>query len=120
MKSCPRLEQMVVVEEKYSFTPDCMKAATRHKRQNGDRKSSLGHLKVSTETVSTAAFDKKSILSTASGRQIISTYLAASVSSLDVRQDLVLIVDSELTAGGDRECNCDGACACVPKFSVPL
>lgn len=117
-QSCPLLQQLVVVEEKYSFTPDSMKAATQQLRHSQDNKASIGHLKVAAELVSATSFDKKSVVTTAAGRKVISSYLAANVSSLTIKQDLTLFVDSELTIATD--CQCDGACACMQQFAVPL
>lgn len=113
MRCCPVLRQIVIVEEKYSFTPDSMKAATRQKRETKDRKSSIAHLKVADELVNSAAFDKKSVLSTASGRKTISTCLAANVSSLDIKGNIVLVIDSELTIESEAGSDCQ-------PFSVPI
>ena len=70
-RKLPNLDRMVICEEKYSFTPDDFKAATRAKRQCKDQLS-IAHLKVGDEIVSDAQYSKPSIVTTSEGKELIS------------------------------------------------
>ena len=66
------------------------------------------------------SFDHKNIIATAEGKRLISTYLAAKVTELDFKQNLVLDVDSELHL---KNCSCSEetrhSCKCS-KYSTPF
>ena len=59
----PCLKYLVVCEEKYKFTPDDFKAATRAQRKV-TTSYSISHLKTSEEVLSDDKFDKPSLVST--------------------------------------------------------
>ncbi|XP_070203435.1 uncharacterized protein [Littorina saxatilis] len=120
LKFGPDIKKIVVVEEKYSFTPDLMKAATRTRREPKTTSASIGHLKVSEELISRNTYDKSSITSTSSGKQAVSSYLAANISSLEIKNDIMLMVDSELHVKGGCQCQDASNCGCSPLFAVPL
>lgn len=115
----PAIKKLVVCEEKYSFTPDSLKAATREQRKSRDSAITTFHLKTSDDIVSSAAFNKKAIIETAKGKSLISTYLAANISQLQLKTNLTLVLDSELHLKG---CVCQEAsasCRCN-LYTVPL
>ncbi len=114
----PRMKRLVICEEKYSFTPDDFKAATREQRQTKDR-GSIAHLKTVDEMISDKAFNKEAVVTTAEGKCLISKYLAANMKKVNIRKDIIIDVDSELNIEG---CTCvaqQGICEC-PKHAVPL
>ena len=120
LRSCPQLRHMVLVEEKYSFTPDSMKAATREQRKPKDDKATIGHLKLASELVSMNTFDHKSVIATAEGRKVVSEFLAENLDKVDIKEDVSIYVDSELHMK-EKECICEGACVCDKHpFAVPI
>ena len=62
----PRVDQIVVVEEKYSFTPDTFKAATRDQRVSST--PSIHHLKTGREMLSAERFDKGACITSPEGK----------------------------------------------------
>ncbi|CAC5411500.1 unnamed protein product [Mytilus coruscus] len=113
-----RLKRLVVCEEKYSYTPDDLKAATREQRQKS-RNSSIAHLKLSTEMINEHKFQKEAITSTLEGKIQISTYLVKHADQLKLNNNITLDFDSEYILQG---CQCeDGneSCQCK-RYAVPL
>ena len=111
----PRVEHMVICEEKYLLTPDDLKAETRAKRQKSTS-ISIAQLKQQEEIVSEDRLSKAAVRSTAEGKSTISTYLAKNISKLPLFKDLTIDIDSEAYLG---TCNCGGACQCA-SFGTPI
>ena len=113
-----KLSRIVVCEEKYKFTPDPFKAAT-HQQRKGKKAESISHLRTESEMLSHQTFKKDALLTTAEGKALISTYLGQNVSKLELKNDIVLDIDSELYTEG---CVCKTtvqSCQC-PTYSVPI
>ena len=114
LKECPNTKEIVVCEEKYSFTPDGMKASTREKRQ---KVGGIGHLKTPEAIISLEKMDKKAIKESAWGRKVISTFLADHVAYLTLSSNVKVIIDSELRL--ENECACgEEKCTCA-SYSNP-
>ncbi len=118
LRDFPNAERMVICEEKYSFTPDAFKAATRTKRKK-TTKNSIVHLKRGSEIISLDVFDKQAACSTSEGKALISTFLAANVNKLNVKRSLILDIDSEWIM---EACKCvdQGKCKCQGCYAVPI
>ena len=112
-KLLPALKHLVVSEEKYRFTPDNFKAATRAQRTK-KTKASIAHLRTSQEMMSKATFNKESLVSTSEGKVLISKYLAQNVESLCIKRDILLDIDSELILSG---CDCEDRDTCTCNVS---
>ena len=95
LKDYAGLKRIVVCEEKYSYTPDDFKSATRAQRQKSSG-TSISHLKIATEILSDDIMTKSAIIHTEMGKRLIGNYLAKSVSKLDIKHDLILDIESEL------------------------
>ena len=54
------IDRIVICEEKYSFTPDDFKAATRQQRKK-ERSMTISHLKTHDEILSTDTFDRNAV-----------------------------------------------------------
>ena len=114
----PSVQSMVVCEEKYEFTPDVLKGATRAQRsRNSD--SSIAHLKTGEEIICDSTFSKSSITSTDEGKVMISSYLADKAYRLDIRRDLELVIDSGLKIL-DCSCTPELCHTSCKKYAVPL
>ncbi|CAG2186631.1 unnamed protein product [Mytilus edulis] len=112
----PLLKHLAICEEKYNFTPDDFKAATRAQRKT-NQKQSISHLKTAEEVLSAEKFDKTSLISTTEGKVITSTYLAKNISQLDLKQTITLDIDSELQM---TTCTCEKRkCTCT-RFCTPI
>ena len=94
LKDYARLKRIVVCEEKYSYTPDDFKSATRAQRQKSSG-TSIRHLKIATEILSDDIMTKSAIIHTEMRKCLISNYLAKNVIKLDIKHDLILDKDSE-------------------------
>ena len=112
----PQIERMVICEEKYLFTPDDFKAATQNQRMKS--KSGIAHLKSQKEMLGAEKFYKESLIRTAEGKSVISKYLAANISQLHLRKDIVIDVDSELNVTGCY-CGTSENCNCI-IYSTPI
>ena len=114
----PSLQAMVICEEKYKFTPDILKSATREQRSL-KHDSSIAHLKKGEEMLCESTFSKGSIISTLEGKISISNYLAENASQLEIYKDLELVIDSELKTSG---CTCatETCVATCQKYAEPL
>ena len=113
----PNLNHVVICEEKYQFTPDDLKFLTREKRKKAD-KVTITHLKDDNEIVSNEKFSKSSIVGTARGKQLVSTYLAQHIEDLQVNENVTIDIDSEFILSGCT-CSLKGACNCC-RFSRPI
>ena len=69
IESMPQVKQIVVVEEKYTFTPDMLKAATRSQRMKATQ--SIHHLKTSTEMLSAETFKREACATSTEGKSLI-------------------------------------------------
>ena len=114
----PSLQSMVVCEEKYEFTPDVLKGATRAQRSKKSD-SSIAHLKTGEEIICDSTFSKSSVTSTDEGKVMISNYLADNASQLEVQRDLELIIDSGLKTL-DCSCTTEVCRTSCKKYAVPL
>ena len=94
MITFPKLRTLQMSEEKYRFTPDQFKAATRAQRVKDDLHS-IAHLRESQAIISEAAFSKSSA-TTSHGKALLSTYLPANAHKLDIKRYCKIICDSEL------------------------
>jgi hypothetical protein len=113
----PSTHTIVICEEKYSFTPDILKHATRQQR-HVKRTASIGHLKSGSQIISAENFSREAILNTIEGKCLISNYLAENVHLLKLKYDLTLIVDNEHITSGCT-CAAKSACTCT-KFCTPI
>jgi hypothetical protein len=110
------LKHLVICEEKYKFTPDDFKAATRAQRKV-TTSYSISHLKTSEEVLSDDKFDKPSLVSTAEGKSIASTYLAKNIEALDIKENNIIDIDSELHIS-TSSCH-ENTCTYLP-FCTPI
>ena len=115
----PYLERMIICEEKYSFTPDTFKAATRDQRRQSTKPSSISHLKSGRELLSAEIFSKSACMTSPEGKSLISTYVAQNADKLNIKHNIIIDIDSEMYVEG---CTCsknsDG-CKCE-KFCIPV
>ena len=116
-------QRMIIREEKYHFTPDDLKLATRAGRKKQDT-SSIGHLKQMEEIVSDNTIDCSAIKSTSVGKISIGNYLAQHAGSIKMDHDLILDIDSELIM---HPCECEARsmarCVCPElkkSFCTPM
>ena len=120
----PCLENIILIEEKYTFTPDHFKAATKQQRNDTKKKSNkkIGHLKEQSEIVNENYLDKNAISKTELGKRAMTTYPASKLSEIKVPAGTSLIVDSEFVMV--EKCVCskelsNTECTCS-KYAVPL
>ena len=111
-------ERLVICEEKYSFTPDDFKAATRKQREV-QKTTTIAHLKAGENIISDSKFNKEAVITTAEGKYLISNFLAANIEKINLKKDLVLDIDSELHRGGCL-CQRDVAVCSCEMYAVPL
>ena len=113
----PNVNHIVICEEKYSYTPDDLKANTRAKRQKKE-KISITHLKEEHEIISSTKLSKRAVTMTATGKSLISSYLAKNTDLLEIKSKLTLDIDSEAIT---CTCSCDNKdqCTCSP-FCTPI
>ena len=109
----PNINRMVLCEEKYRFTPDDLKAATRANR-NKKVDVSISLLKTDDEMVSSENIDTTAIKSTGTGRIGIGNYLAEHAGQMQINHNLTLDIDSEYNlhqcqclASSEYECRCE-------------
>ena len=119
IKDYPAVKNIVVCEEKYSFTPDILKYATRKQRQVR-KTSSVAHLKAGEQILSKDTFSRDAIMNTAEGKFLISNFLAENIHLINIESDLSLIVDSEFVTA----CSCSKIFPCTlgqcDKFCTPV
>lgn len=108
VSSLPNLKRIVICEEKYSFTPDDFKASTRLKREKKE-KITIAHLKEENEIVSKENFSKQAAVSTMSGKKLISKFLTKQLKYVDLKNNLIVDIDSEAYLS-ECECQNDDHC----------
>ncbi|CAG2244896.1 unnamed protein product [Mytilus edulis] len=115
----PNMNRIVICEEKYSFTPDDFKAATRVKRQKTSA-TSISHLKLESRILSDDKMSKSALIQTELGKRLISNYLARNLQNLDIKSDIIVDIDSELVL--NTSClHTEGDCSCPYKsYSTPI
>lgn len=96
----PNLKRLVICEEKYSFTPDSFKAATREQRTSKSSRQSISYLKISSGMLSSDRIDKRALIETREGKLFISQYLAENVTKLSLKTNVTPEIDSELHLHG--------------------
>ena len=98
-------------EEKYSFTPDDFKAATRQQRKR-DKDRTISHLKTRDEIISKTSFDK-GVIKTDEGKNLIGTYLGRHADEIKLKENVIIDIDSESQIAG---CKCkDASSNCICK-----
>ena len=115
----PKLEQLALCEEKYSYTPNDFKAYTREQRKKQNI-NTISHLKTGSSIISHTVFCQSSAVETEEGKKLVSNYLAQNAHRLNVGRTLTLDIDSELHT--EKDCKCqikDGACNC-PTHAIPI
>ncbi|KAH3891472.1 hypothetical protein DPMN_015574 [Dreissena polymorpha] len=114
----PNVQELAICEEKYQFTPDDFKAATRSQRVS-KKAYSVTHLKTSEEMLSSETFHKNSIVTTPQGKSLISTYLARNIHKIKVQKPITISIDSELHMSN---CSCPEhpKCCCCPRYAHPI
>jgi len=118
MRTYSNLDRIVLVEEKYSFTPNDLKAATRLKRQK-DSEGAIAHLKDASETLTNEKFDRTAITTTEAGKRAISVYLAEHMSKMSIMKNIEIDLDCEYQRAN---CHCprsDDICGCASAYAVP-
>ncbi|VDI71124.1 Hypothetical predicted protein [Mytilus galloprovincialis] len=118
----PNMNRIViceVCEEKYSFTPDDFKAATRVKRQKTCA-TSISHLKLESRILSDDKMSKSALIQTELRKRLISNYLARNLQNLDIKSDIIVDIDSELVL--NTSClHTEEDCSCPYKsYSTPI
>ena len=112
----PKLQRIVMCEEKYTYTPDDFKASTRMKRQKASS-TSISHLKLDSDILSKEQMSKSAVVQTEVGKRLIINYLARHIDSLDIKNDLILDIDSELILTNSCSHNQE-ECLCAYKSYV--
>jgi hypothetical protein len=115
----PNLRTICLSEEKYNFTPDLFKGATRSQRVTSTS-ASIAHLRTEDEILSEQQFSRSSVVGTGQGKVVASTFISKNVHKLSIRRPLQLVLDSEhhLVA-----CSCENpeqqSCTC-DHHATPL
>ena len=121
-KQFPSAEHIILCEEKYEFTPDDFKSATRDQRQRKGNYTCISHLKTGTEILSDNLSERESVNQTNEGKNLMSTYVAKNAQIFSFCFDLNLVVGSEFCV---KSCDCDpngpstSSCECM-KYTVPV
>jgi len=113
----PNVERIVLCEEKYMFTPDNFKAATRQHRKSKEM-TTIAHLKDPDRVLNASTVKREDIITTREGKSFINQYLAANAKNINIESKLVLDIDSELNmqcvpCQHGQECKCE-------YYTVPL
>ena len=111
------MERIVICEEKYSYTPDDFKAATRQQQQKDDFLA-ISHLKTGDEILSDTNFDKEAI-QTKQGKSLIGTYLARHADQFSVKHNVIIDIDSEHVIGGCNREKQSAGCKCN-TYAIPI
>ena len=114
------LNHLVVIEEKYLFTPDSFKQHTRNQRSAKQVHQTIHHLKTGREILSAERFDKNACITSREGKTLITTYLAKNVDKIILKEDIILDIDSEHYVEGCRCMSFEKKCICTEKFAVPV
>jgi len=113
----PCVQQIVIVEEKYGYTPDSFKAATRDQRVSAKARTAIHHLKTGREIISAEKFDKAACVTSSEGKSLITTYVAQNMDKFLLKHNISIVVDSEFK---ESDCSChESTCTCL-KHAVPL
>ena len=115
LREFPNVLELVVCEEKYSYTPDDFKEATRSQRQSKST-TAIDHLKTSTCILSDTIFNKDALTKTSEGKALISKYLAENIDRLSLQKNVRVTVDSELI---QEHCECLQPCSCT-SAAIPV
>ena len=116
MRIVPETKKITVSEEKYSFTPDTFKGATRAQRMSSDERS-IAHLKVGEEVIGPQTYARSSITKTSHGKKIASTFLAKNAHKLSVTSNVSIVFDSEL----HTVCLCRDVDQCeCHRYTLPI
>ena len=125
--SFQRLKHMVICEEKYRYTPDDLKAATRQQRRGkevGSDDSSINNLKVGSEIVGEEVIDSRAVTSTDEGKAGIGSCVAAHGSKLNIKKTICVDVCSDHRV---RKCLCcaltEEQCTCGKdhkSYAIPV
>ncbi len=115
----PRADRMIICEEKYRYTPDTFKAATRAQRVDQNKTENISHLKSADEILGGRQIDPVGIRTTSVGKAGISTFLAVNIHKIVIKKDVTIDIDSEFVQVGcscttydskSERCNCDTYC----------
>jgi hypothetical protein len=68
LQHAPLISKVVICEEKYSFTPDEMKASTREQRKTTSNGISIDHLKTGENIINENVFNKEAVTKTEVGK----------------------------------------------------
>ena len=114
----PKIQKLIVCEEKYSFTPDELKAGTRSQRTSKvHQERTIDHLKTAADIVNDEVLNKDAATKTLLGKKAISNFLALNIDKLKFERNFQLIVDSELHV---QTCQCQNdQCSCQP-YCTPI
>ena len=115
----PKLQRIVMCEEKYTYTPDDFKASTRMKRQKASS-TSISHLKLDSDILSKKQMSKSAVVQTEVGKRLISNYLARHIDSLDIKNDLILDIDSELILTNSCSHNQEECLCAYKSYATPV
>jgi hypothetical protein len=119
MSAMPNVERIVLVEEKYSYTPDNFKAATREQRKKSSSLAAIHHLKTGHEMLSSEKFNKDACINSTEGKSLIGTYAAKNIENFHIQEKIIIDIDSELHIWG---CQCKeeiSKCNCQ-TYAVPV
>ena len=83
LKDFPALKRIIVCEEKYNFTPDAFKTATRLKLTS----PSFTHLQEASDILTDENLIKSAVIYKELGKRLISNYLARNVYKLDLKHN---------------------------------
>lgn len=117
IKAFPKVQHIIICEEKYMFTPDIFKAQTRVKRNQ--KLSGISHLKSGENLINEGKYDREAILSTSAGKSAVSIYLAKHIADINLNRSVTVDIDSELYTEG---CSCKEQCKlgeCL-KYTIPI
>ena len=112
----PNVKVLQISEEKYSFTPNAFKAATRSQRVKTSQ-TSISHLKTGPEMLNEKTFTKAAIETTPQGKRIISTYLAKNCHRISIKTPIKIIIDSELHLS---PCTCNMQPFTCYRYATPI
>ena len=115
----PKLQRIVMCEEKYTYTHDDFKALTRMKRQKASS-TSISHLKLDSDILSKEKMSKSAVVQTEVGKRLISNYLARYIDSLDIKNDLILDIDSELILTNSCSHNQEECLCAYKSYATPV
>ena len=114
-KKFPRLDTVVICEEKYHFTPDDFKVITREQRTSKWGKT-VDHPKTAAAIINGHSLNKDAVTGTMQGKIAISAFLAQNLKEIQMHQECKVVVDSELYL---NSCDCQEQCT-YEKYATPL